>query len=494
MNAGTAFIQLAAVKQKGASERFVSAQRVLGPIALADLMDRRAPRRAVGFGIALALASTMLVAAAIHFGNVRGAVVVPFVPMCATLWCVADLLTAYLLLTQFSVNGMRAFAIFGLAYGISGLLTIPYIAFFPGVFGDVPAVSARLQVSVWLWVVWHFTFPALVAGSRVFDRAGRVRIPSKIGVERWLAGAIAGSVVGCLLLVAVVIIAGDRGRLPIIVAGGTFTPLFQSTIAPALVALNIIAAVVVLSSRRTSTLELWLSVTLLIAGLDAWLNAASAGRYYLGWYVGKLETVAASAIVLMVLLGEINALYGRLGRLATIDALTGLSNRQAFDNDARFALRLQERDPTDVAFLVVDIDFFKQYNDTYGHQTGDACIVRIAHCIRNSCGRSIDLVGRFGGEEFVILLQGTNASGAIRIGETIRESVEKLGIPHTGSTVAPVVTVSVGATQAHSERDIRLETLFKRADDALYRAKVTRNSVFMEEATDAVGQLVHRTA
>jgi diguanylate cyclase (GGDEF)-like protein len=211
------------------------------------------------------------------------------------------------------------------------------------------------------------------------------------------------------------------------------------------------------------------------------LNAASGGRYYVGWYVGKLETVAASAIVLMVLLGEINSLYGRLGKLATIDALTGLSNRQAFDNDARFALRLQERDPTDVAFLVVDVDFFKQYNDTYGHQAGDACLTRIAHCIRSACGRSIDLVGRFGGEEFVVFLQGTNASGASQVGETIRACVEGLGIAHAASTVAAVVTVSVGVTQAHGEHDIRLEALFKRADDALYRAKKTRNSVVMDD-------------
>ena len=467
---------------------------MLGPIALADLMDRRAPRKAIGIGIAIALAFAVLVLAAVVFGNVRGPTLVPFVPMCATLWCVADLLTAYLLLTQFSVNGMQTFAIFGLAYGISGLLTIPYIAYFPGVFFPIQGADGALQVSVWLWVVWHFTFPALVAGSRILDRVVRVRIPSKVGVERWLAGAIVGTVAGCLLLVAIVVIAGNRGRLPVIVSGTGFTSLFQISIAPVLVGFNIIAAIVVLSTRRTSTLELWLSVTLLIAGLDAWLNAASSGRYFIGWYVGKLETVAASAIVLMVLLGEINALYGRLGKLATIDALTGLSNRQAFDNDARFALRLQERGPTDLAFLVVDIDFFKQYNDTYGHQAGDACLTRVAHCIRNACGRSIDLVGRFGGEEFVVLLQGTSASGALRVGETIRDCVEKLGIAHAGSTVAPVVTVSVGVTQTHGEREVRLETLFKRADDALYRAKETRNSVATDETESPVGQLIHRTA
>ena len=164
------------------------------------------------------------------------------------------------------------------------------------------------------------------------------------------------------------------------------------------------------------------------------------------------------------------------------DELTGLSNRQAFDTAARFALHVQQRRSTQVAFLVIDVDFFKQFNDTYGHQAGDACLKQVAHCIRKTCGRTIDLVGRFGGEEFVVLLQGTNAFGAMRVGEEIRSCVEQLGIAHAASTTAPVVTVSVGGTQANGERDTHLETLFQRADAALYRAKKSRNTVVMDVA------------
>jgi diguanylate cyclase (GGDEF)-like protein len=203
------------------------------------------------------------------------------------------------------------------------------------------------------------------------------------------------------------------------------------------------------------------------------------------WYVGKIETVGTATIVLMILLSEVSALYRRLGSLATIDALTGLSNRQAFDNDARFAIHLHERSGEELSFLVVDIDFFKQYNDTYGHQAGDECLRQVAASIRCACGRTVDLVGRFGGEEFVALLPGSSASGALLVGEAIRGAVEALAIPHAASAVSPVVTVSVGISELMRDGDARLEQLFSLADAALYRAKRKRNTVVMDGAVSA---------
>jgi diguanylate cyclase (GGDEF)-like protein len=456
-------------------------------------MDRRAPRRDLIGGASFVLAIALLTLLAIHFDAIHWPSFKAFVPICATLWCVADFLTAYFLFTQFSVNGLRAFALLGIAYGISGMLTIPYIAYFPGVFIALPAAPGAIQIAIAFWIVWHLTFPLIVGGYHCFDRDVQARVSSTIGVRRWLTGAIAGSVGGSVIIAAAII--GAQGHLPIFITNVGFSRLYQHDVAPLVAGVNFIAALAILTSRRRSRLQLWLSVALLIAALDGTLNALSGGRYFLTWYVGKLETLATAAVVLMVLLSELSALYGRLSTLATVDALTGLSNRQAFDNDARVALLLQQRRTMDVAFLVIDIDFFKQYNDTYGHLAGDACLTRVAHCIRSSCGRAVDLVGRFGGEEFVVLLRGTDALGAMRIAESIRACVEALGIPHAGSSAAPVVTVSVGVTQAHCDRDTKLETLFQRADAALYRAKRTRNAVVMDPDEDAhIGELVAETA
>jgi diguanylate cyclase (GGDEF)-like protein len=452
---------------------------LLGPAAIADLLDRRAPRKDVIWALAFVGLFAVLMLVAVRFGDVHGPTIAAFGPISATLVCVGDLLTAYFLLSQFKVNGVRAFAVLGAAFGISGGFTILYIAFFPGVVLVPPLTMGLRQVSSWAWISWHLSFPLIVGTCHFIDRDTSVRISGAIGIRRWLIGTIAVATAACCLVAAIIV--GDRNQMPLIDVGG-FTNLFQTTIGPTVAAINVIAAISILWSPHMSKLRLWLGVALLIEAMDATMNSVSSGgRYTIPWYVGKFETLATAGVVLAVLLSEVTSLYARLSTLATIDALTGLSNRQAFDTEARFALVLQQRRSADVAFLVIDIDFFKQFNDTYGHQLGDVCLKQVAHCIRKTCSRSIDLVGRFGGEEFVVLLQGTNAFGAVRVGEAIRSCVEELGIAHAASAAAPVVTVSVGITQSNSERDTHLETLFQRADAALYRAKRSRNTVVMDD-------------
>jgi diguanylate cyclase (GGDEF)-like protein len=457
---------------------------LLNPIAIADLMDRRATRPEVLSGVAFVAVFATLTLVAVRFGDVSGPVLSPFVPICATLWGIADLLTAYLLLNQFNVNGVRAFAILGAAYAFPGLLTIPYVAFFPGLFLMPPLTIGVQQISMWLWLTWHFAFPFFVAGYHLVDRNLSKRITSGLGVRRWSVGVALMSVIACAAVAALIV--GERDHLPIGIVNGTFTEFYRTIATPIFVAANLLAAVVLViaSKRRPSTLQVWLSVALITAALDGTLNAFSNGRYTVSWYVGKVETLATATVVLAVLLSEVTALYRRLGSLATIDALTGLANRQSFDDAARFTLQLYRRGSAALAFLVIDIDYFKQYNDTYGHHGGDMCLRRVAECVRNTCGRSVDIVGRFGGEEFVVLLPGTNAIGAMRVAESIRCCVEALGIAHAGSSVSGFVTVSIGGAEVSYEHDAQLETLFQRADAAaLYRAKVTRNAIAMAEAS-----------
>ena len=449
------------------------------PIAIADLLDAKAPRRDVNYGITFVAMFAAAVIAAIGFNNIQWPWFAAFVPICATLWGVADLLTAYLLLTQFSINGVRAFAVLGAAYIIPGVLTMGYLVFFPDLFFIGPTSLGLQQVSVWLWIVWHIAFPLVLGGYHLFDRDLSVRITSEAGVRRWLGSAVTVSAIGCAATLALIVALQDR--LPTIIDGGHFTPIYSTKLAPIIVAINVLAALAIVSSKRSSRLQLWLGVALCTAALDGALNALSSGRYTVSWYVGKLETLATATVVLMILLSEVGALYRRLGQLATIDGLTGIANRQSFDSDARFALHLHRRSATELAFLVVDVDFFKQYNDRYGHHAGDLILRRVAESLRASCTREVDLVGRFGGEEFVILLPGTNEEGAMRVGEAIRSGVERLGIAHESSSVAKVLTVSIGAAVVQRGTTAELEALFRRADLALYQAKHERNSMVLAE-------------
>ena len=138
--------------------------------------------------------------------------------------------------------------------------------------------------------------------------------------------------------------------------------------------------------------------------------------------------------------------------MAIRDPLTGLRNRRWFDEYVRWTLG--RRTDTGLAYLLLDIDFFKQFNDRYGHSAGDACLQRIADTLKASLLRAVDVVARYGGEEFVVLLPDTTADGAREVAERIRLRVEALGIPHAGSTIGPIVTLSIGVAHApHTSRD-----------------------------------------
>jgi uncharacterized membrane protein len=348
------------------------AQSSIKPIAIADLMHRDATRRQRWVATAFVAICLLITFFAARWGNDQEPVIRPFIPICATLWGTADLLTAYLLLTQFRVNGIRAFAILGATYAFPGLLTIAYLAFFPGLFMDAPASSGLTHVSVWLWIVWHIAFALIVAVYHVVDRRLDARILSGAAIVPVFLTAIGTSVAGSVAIIALIV--HVQALLPAIITAGHFMPVYGTLIAPAIVAVNLLAAAtIVVLSKRPSTLQIWLMVALVTAALDAALNAVSAGSYTLSWYVGKIETLITATAVLMILLAEVNQLYRRLGNLATIDALTGLANRQSFDSDARWALHVGTRQALTPAFLVIDIDHFKRYNDTYGHQAGDVC-------------------------------------------------------------------------------------------------------------------------
>ena len=160
-----------------------------------------------------------------------------------------------------------------------------------------------------------------------------------------------------------------------------------------------------------------------------------------------------------------------LERLSTTDGLTGLSNRRKFDEVGphEWMRAMRNREPLAVAML--DVDFFKIYNDRYGHQAGDQCLARIAGALSKGLRDGSDFIARYGGEEFVILLPGQNAHDAYEVLERLRADIEALAIPHEGSTAASVITFSAGYAAVIPEPGITLENLLEQADQSLYAAK-----------------------
>jgi diguanylate cyclase (GGDEF)-like protein/PAS domain S-box-containing protein len=160
-----------------------------------------------------------------------------------------------------------------------------------------------------------------------------------------------------------------------------------------------------------------------------------------------------------------------LMRLSYFDGLTGIANRRYFEDIAKREWRRALREECPLSLLMGDIDFFKNYNDTYGHLEGDECLRKVAAVLKENLKRPGDMVARYGGEEFVILLPDTDAKNATTVAEILRSRVENLGVEHIESYINDVVTISVGVASVLPAEDISLPTLISNADQALYRAK-----------------------
>lgn len=187
------------------------------------------------------------------------------------------------------------------------------------------------------------------------------------------------------------------------------------------------------------------------------------------------KTRERELLKMTVLLEESNKKLQRanemLKSLAAIDSLTGVANRRYFNNFYQREWRRSVRLKLPISILMIDIDYFKAYNDIYGHQKGDDCLKRFAQALKGIPKRPGDLVARYGGEEFVILLSDTDMDGAEAIAKLMQQKISKLKIEHTGSMVGTHVTFSAGIAAIIPDNDLNPESLITAADKALYQAK-----------------------
>ncbi|WP_332874009.1 diguanylate cyclase [Amphritea pacifica] len=164
--------------------------------------------------------------------------------------------------------------------------------------------------------------------------------------------------------------------------------------------------------------------------------------------------------------------------LADCDGLTGVANRRRGDAYLLEVWRRLRREKKPLSVIMLDVDHFKAFNDSYGHQAGDDCLIAVAAKVKETLFRPADLIARYGGEEFMIILPDTDAEGAVKVGETVRQAVQDMAIVHEHSSAGTVVTVSVGTATIVPEAMDGSEPLLREADIALYRAKrMGRNQV-----------------
>ncbi|MEG3639196.1 diguanylate cyclase domain-containing protein [Magnetococcus sp. PR-3] len=168
---------------------------------------------------------------------------------------------------------------------------------------------------------------------------------------------------------------------------------------------------------------------------------------------------------------ELKAMNERILALSVTDALTDIPNRRHFDDFFQQEWIRSCRSQTPLGLLMMDIDYFKRYNDHYGHDGGDQCLKQVAQLLASNVRRPPDLVARYGGEEFACVLPDTDLAGVRIIGHTLLKAIQDMAIPHTQSEVAPMVTMSIGGTALVPTKDKAAVEMLRVADGLLYTSK-----------------------
>lgn len=175
----------------------------------------------------------------------------------------------------------------------------------------------------------------------------------------------------------------------------------------------------------------------------------------------------------------------QLEKLMRADALTSLFNRRHFDEYLDIEWKRASRERAALSLLMIDVDYFKHYNDTFGHVAGDATLQKIAQAIKANCVRAGDVAARYGGEEFAVVLPNTDLIGACLVAEKIRLKVQETAIPHIKPVAGSSVTVSIGVACIQPDQDHEAVLLIQQADDALYQAKTNGKNRYMAHRNEA---------
>lgn len=463
---------------------FMKEQSRIFPATFFDRLVRRIP-------VFVAILSLLVFFAVAPFAKTPLPHVSAFIPIYESMLIVSDLITAVLLFGQFTIVRSKALMLLVSAYFFTAIIATAHMLTYPGVFSETGLLGAGPQSTAWLYMFWHAGFPIFVIAYALLkdrkygtDSVGATRMHTIL----FMLGAILCAVVGIVILVTT-----GKHLLPAIMEADHYTPAMLLVVSVTW-GFACIALAVLWHRKPHSTIDLWLMTVLCVWVCDVALSAMINGaRYDLGFYSGRLYGLLAASLVLLLLLIENSLLHSRLAaaflefkRLAATDHLTRTANRRAFDAALTDEWARANFTGAPISLLMIDVDFFKRFNDHYGHAQGDQCLMSVASSLVENALRSRDLVSRYGGEEFVILLPETDVMEAAHVAQRMCDAIAALAIPHANSDVAPHVTISVGAASFISIDDRVPQDLIKAADRALYRAKANGRGRVTVDGTASV--------
>lgn len=444
----------------------------------------------------LYLSSCGVVAAALavaFIGRTPGNPVASVVPAVTGGVIVADLMSAFILFSEFARSRIRWLPFLGAAYAASGLLAIPYLLTFPRVFSAHGLFGASDQTALELWMLWHIAFPALILLAAT---AGALPCDERISNSA-SPRVVAATILACIAvaLAAPLLLIRFGAGIPLLFDGRSFTGITVRVVLPAILAVDFAALIVLLArTQNRHRIASWLFVALVASMLDAFLGLI-CDRYSIGWYVGKACMILSSTVMLGAFIREAANLrerlaraleeaqrarareshlaHERLTRLTSYDELTGLPNRSRIESQVR-NLTQPGGSGQHFAVLFVGVDGVKAVNERFGHAAGDAMLHRISARLRARV-RSSDELARFSGDEFVVIAGSVSSiADAEMLGN---ELVAAFWEPFEVGADAIMLSAGVGIA-LYPEDAVNAEELLDRSDAAAHQARrVGENAV-----------------
>ena len=430
------------------------------------------PKRAVA-----ATVTVVATAGLLPFGAHQLPASVSFVPALIAIVTIVDLMSVYLLLGDYLDRGDLRLAVMAGAYAWSLVVMAGYALAFPGAVGVDPPLALTPSTAPYLYTAWHGGFPVLLAlawapwaprWTQPVPREQRTRLAGVLMTSFVLAG-----------LATVAALCGTADRLPVLIQGLDTSRMTTLTAPLVLSAVLLALVVTVRGTRERSGPERWTAVAVLACLCDLLLTYTSRSRFSLGWYSGRTLTIVAAAVVLLAMQASFRALKAQAERDATIDALTGLSNRRGAYTSLDQMIARARRTGTPLGIISFDLDWFKRINDRFGHVMGDQVLAGVGAGLTTLLRRG-DLAARVGGEEFLLALHDTDAAGAVVAAERLRSMINAMAIPGLDQPV----TASFGTTVLlDSDADAAL--LLRRVDAALYLSKEHGRNRVESQSSDA---------
>lgn len=392
---------------------------------------------------------------------------------------ILNLFTACLLGVQYLYNGKRYFALFGNAFLFRGLCMLTLAAlighFLPA--SDLLLRRPYLPVCLWFSSEMGFAvFVTLSAGSFLRTRHGGHTRPS---YGRTLAYGV--TALGAWAVLSYVFV-GMIAKLPQMATDSTLVATLRFSLPLVLiVTYGALMIYIFRITRLTHKLFLLVWVILGIGVCEFVVTTSSPNQYSYQWYAGRLLSLASPAIAMIALTWEITRQYQSLALTNTdlvekvfIDPLTNIYNRRYFETRILHTADSAHRLGVPLSLLLIDIDFFKQVNDRYGHPFGDTVLQRIARTIEHCIRQPGDFAARLGGEEFAVVLPELDEHAALNVSNRIRDAVRLAStdmLPPASRERGEIITVSVGIATWHPDSPLNIEDMLSRADRALYEAK-----------------------